>query len=316
MTNFDPDSLYREYQDGRLDRNTVLNLLESLIENSLVQEIRVKCVKIMEKIALRDDKKAFFTLENLMLSDSNINVRIASANALKSIFSFQAVNLINWALSNETDYDLLINLILLMSEINHDSAKKAIINALALSSEKIYTDTELQNQFLGYQKAIKKVVREYNSNNITSKALSEILINYMTIEALINKFSIVRYELENALVTELDLSEIGWNMNLWMHQDPNFVESISDITGLSNLKQLKSLNLSNNRLTDLKGLECLPKLIKLNLANNKIEHIDSVNYLTRIKGLRSLNLSGNEIVNILEDGVFGDIEVITQYQFL
>ncbi len=313
MTNYNPDLIYRKYQEGNVDRNTTLNLLESIVDNCLVQEIRVKCVQCMEKIAMSDDKKIFFILENLLLSDNNTAVRIASARALKSIFSFRAIKSLDWLIHNETNYDILVESILLLSELHQEDARGSLFATLMLKCEKEYESRELQNQFLNYQKAIKKLVKESNIKNIDT---ADILVNYITIEALVDKFSIVRYELEDAFVIELDLSEIRWNMTLWVHQDPKFIKCISEILGLSNLKHLKSLNISNNQVTDLNGLENLNNLIKLNIANNKIEPIEDIKVLKNLKDLRSLNLSGNDVVELLDEGVFGDIEVIKNYQFI
>ena len=64
---------------------------------------------------------------------------------------------------------------------------------------------------------------------------------------------------------------------------------------LSNLENLKYLNLSGNELTEIKGLDQLSKLKYLDLSNNNISQI---NGLKKLVNLQILNLSRNKIVDV------------------
>lgn len=57
------------------------------------------------------------------------------------------------------------------------------------------------------------------------------------------------------------------------------IEDISDIKGLSDLKNLEILDLSKNKITDIKGLEPLRSLRVLNLRENKIESLSGLEHL-------------------------------------
>ena len=99
----------------------------------------------------------------------------------------------------------------------------------------------------------------------------------------------------------------------------NQIVHTGDIQGLNEVKQLNSLNLSNNQITDLAGLDHFLKLKVLNLSHNKIRNIhelgkldsleylnlsnNSITYLTgisKLTKLKTLNLSNNQISNVEE----------------
>lgn len=63
------------------------------------------------------------------------------------------------------------------------------------------------------------------------------------------------------------------------------VPPIEDLSPLSTLTQLKSLNLSNNELRDIRPLAKLLKLEKLDLSVNYIEELDALAGLTKLKTL-------------------------------
>ncbi|WP_411679131.1 cell wall-binding repeat-containing protein [Clostridium thailandense] len=77
-------------------------------------------------------------------------------------------------------------------------------------------------------------------------------------------------------ITSLDLSNQG----------------IDDLTGLDNCSNLKSLDLSYNQITDVLPLLKLYYLEDLNLSHNEIEDIS---YLSNLRELKQLNLSDNDI---------------------
>lgn len=99
----------------------------------------------------------------------------------------------------------------------------------------------------------------------------------------------------------------------------NQIVHIGDIQGFNEVKQLNSLNLSNNQITDLAGLDHFLNLKVLNLSYNKIRNIhelgklDSLEYLnlsnnsitsltgiSKLTKLKTLNLSNNQISNVEE----------------
>jgi len=82
-------------------------------------------------------------------------------------------------------------------------------------------------------------------------------------------------------ITSLDLSNQG----------------ITDISGLENCTGLQSLDLSYNQITKVNPLLKLDNLKDLNLSHNKIS---DVSYLSNLTSLNELNLSDNDISNLGE----------------
>lgn len=73
------------------------------------------------------------------------------------------------------------------------------------------------------------------------------------------------------------------------------VSDISDIDGLSSLRDLEVLDLRGNKITEIKGLENLKNLQELHLSMNKITSIDGI---SKLNNLQKLNLVKNQITEI------------------
>ena len=89
---------------------------------------------------------------------------------------------------------------------------------------------------------------------------------------------------------------------------------ISDISFLTELKELASLNLSFNQISDFSCLAELKGLSSLDLSFNKISDIS---FLVKLKGLTNLNLRDNlirELPRCLAEGRMA-IEVDKKYTF-
>ena len=83
------------------------------------------------------------------------------------------------------------------------------------------------------------------------------------------------------------------NGELYLHHMG--IESIDEIKGLQNLKNLEGLYLQTNRITELSDLNALKTLKILNLSNNLISNITGLEHLNN---LEQLNLNNNRIVEI------------------
>ncbi|WPU75582.1 NEAT domain-containing protein [Bacillus sp. RA(2023)] len=71
--------------------------------------------------------------------------------------------------------------------------------------------------------------------------------------------------------------------------------SNANLAGIEQLKNIKKLSLSNNRLTNIEHLTPMKKLIELDLAKNELENIEP---LSRLSTVQSLNLEENYISDI------------------
>ena len=100
--------------------------------------------------------------------------------------------------------------------------------------------------------------------------------------------------LESNAITEIvGLSHLKQLKCLYLQQN-----QITKISGLSELSNLVTLNLSENKLTKVEGLDKLPKLQTLNLANNLMQEDADIEHLKTCNSLTNLDLSSNE----LQDG--------------
>ncbi|MHA1488407.1 MAG: leucine-rich repeat domain-containing protein [Promethearchaeota archaeon] len=291
-----PENIYKDCKNKNIDRNTAIDLLISLINNSNNDDIRADCILALEKVGVINEN-TFKFLENLLISDSNGKVRNAAALLIKNKFIEKAFLPMKWGISHESDYDCIITIIKTLVKINSHESKKILVKEVKNIKKMKYIGEDRLN-FNKFRKNIKQLFKDKKIKYLTHKQLAEILINYRTISALTRKFYSLFYNLENALVVDLDLSDqlevrgIPWT---WK----NNINDISEIIGLKNLKYLRRLALTNNQIKNVKDLINLKKLTHLYLSNNKIEGMDNLEYLKKIPNLKFLDIEGNKIADII-----------------
>lgn len=107
---------------------------------------------------------------------------------------------------------------------------------------------------------------------------------------------------QNANISDLSGLEHAKNLTLLnlgaTRVEKKIVNSnaVSDVSALSGLKKLRTLNLTRNNVSDVSALAKLTNLRSLNLnANRNVMDISSLSGLTK---LRTLNLSGNKVSDI------------------
>ncbi len=294
-----PKEIYRDFKDKNISQTTAYNLLTSLVDNSMNDNIRLESVINLDRIGLINDN--FFNfLENLLVSDSNQNIRNAAAQLLKNRFLEKAINPMKWAIKHETDYECLITIFHSLEEINTPESKLVLLNEIKKISKNKYLYKERKVENKKFKKVIKKLLKTKKIDYFSNNELTEILINYLTITNLIKQYLNVYFEIDpqNGLISELDLSDyleyevkgtpFGWKNN---------IKSFSEIIGLNHLKYLKKIDLSNNIIEDVKDLIQLRNLTHLVLFNNKISKKENLNYLKRLTNLEYLDLRGNDVVN-------------------
>lgn len=234
-----------------------------------------------------------------MISDSNEEVRNASAKEISNKFLNKALDPMKWAIQYESNYDCLITVIKTLESINNNESKTVLLNEMKRIRKKKYIDNAKQYNNKRFRKELKQLIKNKVIKNYSCKQLADIIINFRTIEALIKKFYRVYYELENALVIGLDLSEMGWNVNIWKQPYAERIQDISEITGLLNL-DLKKLDLSNNRIKNVKGLITLKNLTYLKISNNRIEDIKNLDYFKNMSSLEFLDIKRNKIIEKID----------------
>ncbi|MFX0021925.1 MAG: hypothetical protein ACFE9S_06335 [Candidatus Hermodarchaeota archaeon] len=293
-----PDGIYEDLKKNKIKKYTAFDLLVSLVENSDNENIRLKAIENLEKFESNNESLYKF-LENLLISDSNNKVRIAATKFLKKKFLDKAINPLKWAITHETDYECLVEIIQSLERIKNDESKAILVKKIKEILKIKYLNKEKRIENKKYKKVIKKIIKTKQIVIFTHNKLAEILINYLTIENLINEYSNVYYELDpqTGLITELDLSDyleyevkgtpFGWKNN---------IKSISEIIGLKYLKNLKKIDLSNNQIENIKELVNFDNLTHLILTNNKISDKENLEYFKKLHNLEYLDLKNNEII--------------------
>ncbi|MFX0043145.1 MAG: leucine-rich repeat domain-containing protein [Candidatus Hodarchaeota archaeon] len=315
-----PEKICEEFENHNLDKQTAFDLLISLIENSENENIRVKSIENLEKIGIFN-AHSFTILENILISDSNENVRNAAATIIQKRFTNEkALDPLKWAIKHESNYECLITIIKTLVKINNKEAKAILFEQLKGIRKTKYLNRDKNVQNKRFRKTLKILFKERKYEDLIQRELGEILINYLTICHLIEQFPNVYYELDpkTALIKELDLSDYmeyevkgtpwGWKNN---------IKNITDITGLFNLKNLEKIDLSNNQITNIKELIQLANLRYLNLTNNKISDLVNINYLKTLPNLEYLDLRGNKIAKKIRiDRFYPKIRVILDDSYI
>jgi len=300
-----PEKIYEDFQRNDLDKSTAFELLISLIEHSDDDNIRVESIENLEKIGL-DNSKLFKLFESLMISDSSEEIRSSAAKVICNNFLNKALSPVKWVLLHDSSYDCIITVINTLVKMNDQESKDILIGEIKRIQKLKYIleDSKITNKL--FKKAIKKLFKNNKIETISQEDLADIIINFKTISALKRKFYSVYYELEDAKVVKLDLSDIEYEVRGWKAEFKNNILEISDIIDLSNLKQLRDLYLSNNQIKDIGDLITLTKLTHLDIANNQINDEKNLEYLKQIsnQGLKYLNISGNKIADIIHKNDF------------
>ncbi|NVM46596.1 MAG: HEAT repeat domain-containing protein [Candidatus Lokiarchaeota archaeon] len=296
-----PNTIYKDYINNRLDKFTAIKQLTSIIENYDNDEIREESIKILGKMKLIHEN-LFILFENLLLSDSNENIRNAGAIYLSEHHLNDSLAVFKWSIQHEMFYQCLFTIVKALVKINSNESKAVLIEQLKKIRNNKYLNSEIGYENKRYKKALKPLIKRNKIITYSHKHLGDILINFFTIKKIIDEIPNVYFELNlsNLLVEKLDLSDYlefevkgtpwGWKNN---------IESLSKITGLKNLLNLQELNLSNNYIKDIKDLVDIKSLIYLDLSNNKISDPQNIEYLKQLPLLEFIDLRGNEIANII-----------------
>ncbi len=314
-----PKEIYKDLMYNKINQVTAYNLLTSLVENSDDENIRLESILNLEKIGLFNDN-LFIFLENLLISDSNPKIRNAAAQFLKNKFLKNAITPLKWAVKHETNYECLITIIQTLEKINSHESKLILINQMKKIIKTKYLNKERKIENKKFKTVIKKMIKIKKVESFTHSELAAIIINYLTIFNLLKKYLNLYFELDsqNGLIRELDLSDyleyevkgtpFGWKNN---------IKSISEITGLNHLQNIKKIDLSNNQIENVKDLIHLHNLTHLILINNKISKRENLNYLKSLPNLEYLDLRGNNLGKIISLHEFDSkIKVLLKYSYI
>ena len=292
-----PQTILEDYNNRYIDKSTATKLLTSIIENYDEENFRLEAINILNTLKIAT-KTLFEFFENLLLSDSSEVIRNAAAKYVSTNFLEISLPVFLWVIQHETSYHCLVTVVNSLVKIQTSEAKSILIKQLRKIRDIKYLNVDKGFGNKKYRKALKSYFKRNLINKLSPKQLAAILINFLTIKNLIEEISNAYFELDEKLllIDKLDLSDYlefevkgtpwGWKNN---------IRSLSQITGLSNLKHLKTLDLSNNQIGDLEGINELENLTHLVLPNNQISDLKNLEYINQLTNLQFVDLCGNDI---------------------
>ncbi|MHA2391195.1 MAG: leucine-rich repeat domain-containing protein [Promethearchaeota archaeon] len=296
---FNPEKILRELEEHKIGELTAFELLAAIVENSSSEDVRSKAIITLVNVGILN-YKVYNILENLLISDESATIRCLAATCLGDKFLDQALTPLKWSIKFEKDYNCLIEIIKLLRKLGSKDAKSVLYDEIKkiIKTKFLNKDKRIENK--KYRNILKNLLKEKDYNKFTHDEFAQILINYYTISNLFKKYYNVYYEVDprNALIKKLDLSDhFEHEVKGTPWQWKNNIKKFSEIPGLSNLKCLKELDLSNNQITSIKGLINLPNLTHIILSNNRLSAGGNLDHLTNLPNLRYLDLRGNNIIN-------------------
>ncbi len=292
-----PQTILEDYNNRYIDKSTATKLLTSIIENYDEENFRLEAINILNTLKIAT-KTLFEFFENLLLSDSSEVIRNAAAKYVSINFLEISLPVFLWVIQHETSYHCLVTVVNSLVKIQTSEAKSILIEHLKKIRDIKYLNVDKGFGNKKYRKALKSYFKRNLINKLSPEQLAAILINFLTIKNLIEEIPNAYFELDEKLllIDKLDLSDYlefevkgtpwGWKNN---------IRSLSQITGLSNLKHLKTLDLSNNQIGDLEGINELENLTHLVLPNNQISDLKNLEYINQLTNLQFVDLCGNDI---------------------
>jgi len=300
-----PKKILEDYESNNLDRQSAIKSFISLIENSDNNEVRVECLRNFEKIGIKGEE-IFKFLENLLISDLSNDVRTVTAELIRNNFIDKALPVMKWAIIYETNCECLYYVLSALKLINNEESRSVVIDEIKKIKKMKYLlpDSNISNK--PFRKDLKKLFKTKKVEHYSQSELVDIIMNFKIIAALKNKFYSVYYELDNAKVVKLDLSDIEYEVRGWKSEFKNNIKDLSEISGLTRLKSLKYLYLSNNQISNIKDLVNLPELTQLYLSNNIIKDEINLEYIRMLPNLTYLDISGNYLAKKVSCEDFND----------
>jgi len=292
-----PQTILKDYNNKCIDKFTAIKLLTSAIENYDEEKFRLEAITVLNTLKIKTET-LFEFFENIILSDSSEIIRNAAAKYISANFLEISLPVFQWVIQHETSYYCLLTVIYSLAKTNKNEAKSILFEQIKKIRDIRYLNVDKGYGNKKYRKALKSYFKRNPINSLSHKQLAAILINFLTMKNLTEDIPNVYFELddERLLVDKLDLSDYlefevkgtpwGWKNN---------IRSLSQITGLNNLKHLKRLDLSNNQIGDLEGINELTNLTHLVLLNNQINDLTNLEHIKQLTNLQFLDLRGNGI---------------------
>ena len=284
-----PKKIYNEFRKNVIDEESAIDSLIYLIENADSVGTRLECIQTLQKIGIKNDK-TFSILENLLISDSNEEIRILAANIINVLFQEKALVPLQWALEHEKamSWQFILDIISIISKFNNQKAKSIFVKKI----KKFDNDN--------FSKSLSFLFESGEIHNTNIDDLANTIANYTIIKFFEEILKVVNYEVVDGLISEIDLSFTSNNNSGW-----KVLKDLS--TFISIFKSLRKLELRGNRIGKFpNAVMSLSSLNYLDLSHNvlkilpdKINSLISIEYLDLSYNLLTeLPLSVGELTNL------------------
>ncbi len=284
-----PKEIYTLFSEQKIDRNTAIIQLKSIIQNSKVDRIRIEALKHLESLK-KADKDFYRLLENLLISENSERIKIYVIQRIESLYGGKAFNPLEWSYTHESSINCQIYIINSLGKIRTDQTKGFLIQEI--------------------QKYINQSKKDLDK--LDDKKLSELLINCRFYSYFKKKILASKIDFREGYVRELDLSSIYNSL-----YRPNIINVLPKtmifLKGLEkidlsfnnlrtlpivvvNISNLRELNLNNNLLTFLPtSIGALKSLEHLSLNNNKFKKVP--HSIGKLESLISLEIRNNYLTS-------------------
>lgn len=278
-----PEIIYEKIRNNNISKPDAISQLNVLIENVDDEDTRRDSINVFNKIDCKS-QEMFGILENLLISDSNVNIRNIAAILMNQKFPNKGLNPLLWALQHECNYTSLITILLILADINNYTVKSTLLDRIRKIDIGDF-DLPLVSKF-----------REGKLNNFSIRDLIDILINYTTIFFLKEKYSLLKYAIKDGIVTELDFSNVNNKIIDWRYRED--IQDLSEINGIFYLKKITKVKLFslNWAVKHEFSLNCLIELVKIleKINNNETRNV----FISEIEKLKE-NRFKNEIEDVI-----------------
>jgi len=256
---------------GQVGKKEGLNLLKEYISSSNDPIIRQEAIEIYGDI---EEGRDFKFLEQLFLSDEDIDVRLIAGKILRQNYSKykKLITLLEYVLKKGDNILQKIFAVKTLNSLGNNKAQKILLECL------------------------KDTIKENFNDNISQFPQEIFNLNYRLtlpndfIEIFINLFLTNFYKRKCGYLVALRKGKI-----ISLNCESSNLKNFSDIVGFHLLNDLEHLSLQRNHFKIIDGLDHLIKLKTLNLSHSELERIEN---LQSLRSLQELNLSNNRIKRI------------------
>ncbi|MFX1397094.1 MAG: leucine-rich repeat domain-containing protein [Promethearchaeota archaeon] len=280
----------------RIGKEQVIVLLKEWINNSNDIILRLESLECLGSVDFNlEDNFEFF--EQLFVSDEYSDVRILSGKILQKCYSNHEkfLELLDYALTKISDARQKLFALDALFQMNKKEARKILEKCMKnLIETRLKGDERaLPSDFMDSLKAqdcMPPLIPEICLNMVLEKYYS----NECGYVVSLREGKIVLLNCEGAGLSSIK-EIVGLERLIYLEHLLLPRNKIKIIDGLTNLENLKVLNISKNNINKIGNLNILKCLEELDLSHNKIKTIEN---LYNLRKLKTLNLEYNEIEQI------------------